>query len=1157
MDPIAILGLVGSVSGIVSSISRTIKDLNDIRAKFSSTDVNIRLLIAELSTIKSALTQIHDWAAYNLTEKQEQRVGDSLETTLDGCGLAMEILAEDVAEILRIDILGHNGMVPRLGFRRKAQLIWNGNAIKDHQDRLSRQTAALQLLLMAVQCNSISEQSSLLREPENQQKIQDVADDTSTIHATRSQRGSTMSPSTWSGRTSLVSSTAFPWDEQLKETEAYRCATRQRNPGPAPHHDSNRQRPSLNIQLNTASADEGYETMSKTTSESALSVNHLSPVWDRGTSPRLVRPYETVRLRAAESGKFYPETRSPSDSAASVDHTPRQAQSPVHTAPNKLPRSKKSIWDTLRRKSDSALEDNINAQGDNGPTPGSSRGRRGFENRFHKSIDFASPDGMNCPAIVRAAQAGSTVEIESMLDAGAEVEECHQATGRNAMAVAAHCGNDEVVERLLRHGATTSKKDHIGCTPLHLAASRGHVGVMRILLSEYIPVEGKGPGEKTPLRLSCDNGHFEAAELLLAHKARVNARDDKNLTSLHAAAKRGDANIVDLLIRNGAHIEAKDANFMNALHHACEGGHNGVIELLLNKKAGLETPGSRNKTPLMTAAAAGFAHTVELLLKRKASLKTKGSGDMTALHWAACNGHVEVIDLLLQKKAPINAVNHNGRTPLHLAVMADHFPVVELLLRKNSAIEAQCTETFRPLHYACSSEHTDIVRLLLQSGANLEASTIKQDRPLHIAVTRGSLPIVNILLGSGAEVDVRNADGDRALLLASSHGHTAIVNSLLNWGAPVRSKFAAGPSHEDSPLCLAARNGCSDVVRFLISRGASVSDKDEHDWPPLRYGAYYGHPQVVEELLDAGASVSGIATWGFSLTADRIGFAQSVNISDECKQTVLLLLRSAEESEQRAHESQVTHPDASIYHQVEQVEGPVELTSSASRAGAGGRARRFSFDATSQKQEEVRRQGQLYSDVSSQQRNNSALYTNESLVASRPVPYSRVAHLPASNSYLGRTHSDSASSSYDKAQRGRDDIMAGIPGRSATSTKAHFAKKGNSHILSQHNALAPDVSPRHACPVHGPFTQTVPQAIPARLRSTTEKGTGSSVPDGIRMNMSPDNVTNAPYIYQPYSPDSFAEMSSPNVSGSPLLPPVSRGDNQFATSPSGLFEMAG
>jgi hypothetical protein len=85
-----------------------------------------------------------------------------------------------------------------------------------------------------------------------------------------------MSSSIWSGGTSVISSTAFPWDEQLKEIEAYRYATRQRRPGPAPHHDSDRQRPSLNIHINTASADEGYETMSKTTSESALSVNHCT-----------------------------------------------------------------------------------------------------------------------------------------------------------------------------------------------------------------------------------------------------------------------------------------------------------------------------------------------------------------------------------------------------------------------------------------------------------------------------------------------------------------------------------------------------------------------------------------------------------------------------------------------------------------------------------------------------------------------------------------------------------------------------------------------------------------------------------------------------------------------------------------------------------------
>ncbi len=61
------------------------------------------MLISELSTIKSALGQIHDWATYNLTESQARRLGDNLDTTLDGCKLAMEALAEDVSDLAGVD----------------------------------------------------------------------------------------------------------------------------------------------------------------------------------------------------------------------------------------------------------------------------------------------------------------------------------------------------------------------------------------------------------------------------------------------------------------------------------------------------------------------------------------------------------------------------------------------------------------------------------------------------------------------------------------------------------------------------------------------------------------------------------------------------------------------------------------------------------------------------------------------------------------------------------------------------------------------------------------------------------------------------------------------------------------------------------------------
>jgi hypothetical protein len=65
----------------------------------------VRLLKSELTAIKSALTQIHDWAKYNLEEDQTQaqNLGQGLEDTLDGCRLAMEVLAEDVGNILGLE----------------------------------------------------------------------------------------------------------------------------------------------------------------------------------------------------------------------------------------------------------------------------------------------------------------------------------------------------------------------------------------------------------------------------------------------------------------------------------------------------------------------------------------------------------------------------------------------------------------------------------------------------------------------------------------------------------------------------------------------------------------------------------------------------------------------------------------------------------------------------------------------------------------------------------------------------------------------------------------------------------------------------------------------------------------------------------------------
>ena len=557
------------------------------------------------------------------------------------------------------------------------------------------------------------------------------------------------------------------------------------------------------------------------------------------------------------------------------------------------------------------------------------RGRRGFEDNFQQSIDFSLPDSLTVPPLIRAAQAGSTVEVEQLLDRGADLEAHHVSSGRCALAVAAHCGNDSVVNLLLSQRARTDSRDASRSTPLHLAASRGHTGAMKLLIGHGAMIEEKDVEGRTPLWLASSTGHIEAVELLLSKRAKVNARADAQLTALHVAAKRGDAAMIELLLRHGAHIDGKDGHFMSALHYACESGHESAVNILLGRRADIEAPGKDSQTPLICAAAMGQLPVIELLLKRKANPKSQAEGKMNALHWACKNGHESAVSFLLTKRLPINSVNSEGKSALHLAVISKNFDVVELLLRLKADREVRCRRSYTALHYACSVGTHDIVKILLGYGAHVESATFENGRPLHIAVTRGARDIVKELLAKGADCNSRDSREDRALCIACSQGNIAIVETLLNAGTPLRSKFSdQATSREDSPLCVAARYGHLDICSLLISEGASVRQKDELLWQPLRYAAHYGHPEVVQLLLSHGAEVSSTGAsggWGFDVTASRIGFATNVDIPQERRILVTSLLRSAEDREVSEREREADAQASVPRPQNERASGPSEL----------------------------------------------------------------------------------------------------------------------------------------------------------------------------------------------------------------------------------------
>lgn len=92
------------------------------------------------------------------------------------------------------------------------------------------------------------------------------------------------------------------------------------------------------------------------------------------------------------------------------------------------------------------------------------------------------------------------------------------------------------------------------------------------------------------------------------------------------------------------------------------------------------------------------------------------------------------------------------------------------------------------------------------------------------------------------------------LMAAAFHGHTRIVKSLLNANA----SESRGPVEKDGvyPLHVAAQESRIDIVRLLLSHGASVHTRGFHGVTALHTAARTDAVQCVHMLLNAGAKVN-------------------------------------------------------------------------------------------------------------------------------------------------------------------------------------------------------------------------------------------------------------------------------------------------------------
>lgn len=84
--------------------------------------------------------------------------------------------------------------------------------------------------------------------------------------------------------------------------------------------------------------------------------------------------------------------------------------------------------------------------------------------------------------------------------------------GENALMLAALAGQDAVIARLVKLGADVNRA---GWTPLHYAATSGHVATIELLLEHHAFVDAESPNKTTPLMMAARFNRSNAARVLL------------------------------------------------------------------------------------------------------------------------------------------------------------------------------------------------------------------------------------------------------------------------------------------------------------------------------------------------------------------------------------------------------------------------------------------------------------------------------------------------------------------------------------------------------------------------------------------------------------------------------------------------------------------
>lgn len=461
------------------------------------------------------------------------------------------------------------------------------------------------------------------------------------------------------------------------------------------------------------------------------------------------------------------------------------------------------------------------------------------EEFLKKGVDLNTQNNQGHTPFIIACAYQLKYLVNSWLDQGIVDINFQDDSGKTTLYWMSQSNDFEMVDFLLKLGASHDVASNQGFYPIHAATHNSFFEVMEVMFKHGVSINTQSISGFTPLYYSIACGFPPSAELidyLLSKGADPLIANNIGFYPIHGAACNGYTETLNKLIESGVDIDLLSQSGMTPLHLSLQNVPQvDLAKFLIDSGADVHLTDNSGNSILHYSLNKCSLDFIDYLLGLGININIQNASGQTPFYLASILAKIKVMDFLLKAGADINIPNIKGFYPIHAAIQYGSIEVVKFLVSNGMGISKLSDNGITPLYFAITNTGDNLsiklIDYLLEQGALPNQAIAGGYTPIYSATEKGRLDIIKLLVAKGGDIEQGIDCGDTPMAMAAYMGNIEIMQYFQEVGADICVQNKKG----DMPIHEAHMGGKIDVIDYLLAQGVDINIQNDEGKTPLHF----------------------------------------------------------------------------------------------------------------------------------------------------------------------------------------------------------------------------------------------------------------------------------------------------------------------------------